>query len=89
MCLGVPGQIIEVRDNAPGMRMGRVEFGGVQREVCLAFTPEAEAGDYVIVHAGYAISRLDEEEARQTLELLAELEEAAEEAGEASTYTLR
>ena len=54
------------------MRMGKVDFGGIMREVCLAYVPEAEVGDYVIVHVGFAISRVDEEEAQQTFQLLAE-----------------
>ncbi len=54
------------------MRMGKVDFGGIKREVCLAYVPEAEVGDYVIVHVGFAISRVDEEEAQQTFQLLAE-----------------
>jgi hydrogenase expression/formation protein HypC len=72
MCLGIPGRIVEVDDN-PLMRMGKVDFGGVTREVCLAYVPEAQVGDYVIVHVGFAISRIDEEEARETLQLLAEM----------------
>lgn len=71
MCLGIPGKIVEVQDSPP-MRMGRVDFGGVVRDVCLAYVPEANVGDYVIVHVGFAISRLDEEEARETLQLMAE-----------------
>ena len=71
MCLGIPGKIIEVLDN-PLIRMGKVDFGGVTREVCLAYVPEAEVGDYVIVHVGFAISKLDEEEAQETLRLMAE-----------------
>ncbi len=70
MCLGIPGRIIETNDNAL-MRMGKVDFGGIVREVCLAYVPEARVGDYVIVHVGFAISQLDEEEARETLKLLA------------------
>jgi len=69
--------------------MGKVSFGGIVRESCLAFTPEAQVGDYVIVHVGFAISRLDEEEARQTLETLAKLERIAEEQGESLTVTLQ
>ena len=71
MCLAVPGQIIETQDSGL-MRMGKVDFGGIIREICLAYVPEAEIGDYVIVHAGFAISRLDEAEARETLALLVE-----------------
>ncbi|HEY76470.1 MAG TPA: HypC/HybG/HupF family hydrogenase formation chaperone [Thermoflexia bacterium] len=72
MCLGIPGRIVEIDDN-PLMRMGKVDFGGVIREVCLAYVPEAQVGDYVIVHVGFAISRIDEEEAQETLRLLAEM----------------
>ncbi len=72
MCLGIPGRIVEINDN-PLMRMGKVDFGGITREVCLAYVPEAEVGDYVIVHVGFAISRIDEEEAQETLRLLAEM----------------
>jgi hydrogenase expression/formation protein HypC len=72
MCLGIPGLVIEVRDDA-SLRMGRVDFGGVRKEVCLAYTPEAELGDYVIVHVGFAISRVDEAEALRTLEILAQM----------------
>jgi hydrogenase expression/formation protein HypC len=71
MCLGIPGRIIEADDN-PLMRMGKVDFGGVVREISLAYVPEAAVGDYVIVHAGFAISKLDEEEAHETLKLMAE-----------------
>ena len=72
MCLGIPGRITEIR-NDEVMRVGKVDFGGVAREVSLAFVPDAECGDYVIVHAGFAISRLDEEEAQSTLDLLAQI----------------
>ena len=89
MCLGIPGKIISVEDNPLGIRMGKVSFGGIVKEVCLAYTPEAQVGDYVIVHVGFAISRLDEEEAQQTLGLLAELEQIAEEQGESLTVTLQ
>lgn len=72
MCLGVPGRIIEVQEGGL-MRMGRVDFGGITREVCLAYVPEAQVGDWVIVHVGFAISRLGEEEAMETLRLLGEV----------------
>ena len=74
MCLGIPGRIVEVSEiDAEGlMRMGKVDFGGIAREVCLAYVPEAEVGDYVIVHAGFAISQLDEAEAQETLALMVE-----------------
>jgi hydrogenase expression/formation protein HypC len=68
MCLAVPGQLIEVTETDPVKRAGRVDFGGVAREVSLAFVPEAKVGDYVVVHVGFALSVLDQEEARRTLE---------------------
>ena len=69
MCLGIPGKVIEVRDQ-DGLRMGRVDFGGVRKEACLSYVPEVVPGDYVIVHVGFAISQVDEDEALKTLELL-------------------
>ena len=80
MCLGIPGQIKEIRDTEP-LRMGTVDFGGVVREVCLSYVPEAGVGDYVIVHVGFAISRLDEEEAMTTLEILRQMGAVEEELG--------
>ena len=71
MCLGIPGKVVDAYEG-PLMRMGKVDFGGVVREVCLAYVPEAEVGDYVIVHVGFAITRLDENEAQETLRLMAE-----------------
>ena len=72
MCLGIPGKIIEI-DDTPLMKMGKVDFGGVVREVCLGYVPEVGVGDYVIVHAGFAISELDEEEAHETIKLMQEV----------------
>jgi len=80
MCLGIPGQIVEVTEGGL-MRMGKVDFGGVTREVCLAYVPEAQIGDYVIVHVGFAISQVDEAEARETLELMVEAGILEEETG--------
>ena len=77
MCLGVPGKVLEIEPNSLGMTMGKVSFGGIAKEVCLAYVPEAEVGDYVIVHAGFAISRLDEAEAMEVFELLNQMEELA------------
>ena len=73
MCLAIPGQIISQTDSPSLERIGRVSFGGVIKEVSLAFTPEAKVGDYVIVHAGFAISQLDQEEAQATLEAFANM----------------
>jgi len=80
MCLGIPGRITEIRQD-PLLRMGTVDFGGVSRAVCLACVPEAQVGDYVIVHVGFAIHRLDEAEAQRTLELLREIGAVGEELG--------
>jgi len=72
MCLAIPGKVIEAYDNA-GMRMARVQFGGVIREACLEYIPETQVGDYVLVHVGFAISKLDEAEAHRTYAALEEL----------------
>lgn len=72
MCLGVPGKIIEVYTE-DGVRMGRVDFGGISRTACLEYTPEAGLGSWVVIHVGFAISVVDEEEARRAYELLAEM----------------
>ena len=70
MCLGVPGRVLEIVPSAIGIPTGRVDFGGVIKEVCFAYTPEVEVGEYVIVHVGFAISKVDEVEARRMLEYL-------------------
>lgn len=67
MCLAVPGRIDRIYEER-GTRMGRVDFGGIVKEVCLEFVPEVEVGDYTIVHVGFALSKIDEAEARETLE---------------------
>lgn len=72
MCLGIPGKIVSITGDDPITRAARVSFGGVVKECSLAYVPEAVVGDYVIVHVGFAISRLDEEEATETLRFLAE-----------------
>ena len=78
MCLAVPGKIIELTAEAPPARSGRVSFGGIVKEVSLAFVPEAEVGDYVVVHVGVAISRLDEAEAQHVFRYLEEMGELEE-----------
>ena len=86
MCLGIPGQITKTWTDAESdLPMARVDFGGVGKEVCLALEPEAQVDDYVLVHVGFAISRIDEKEAKETLELLTQMGELAEELGEATT----
>lgn len=78
MCLGIPGRVLDTRDDR-GLLMGTVDFGGVKREVCLAYVaPEVAVGDYVIVHVGFAISRVDEAEARRTFEALREMSQLEE-----------
>jgi hydrogenase expression/formation protein HypC len=78
MCLGIPGKVIELYESN-GLKMGKVDFGGVVREACLEYLPDIEIGEYTIVHVGFGISKLDEEEAHQTLEMLKEMEMLAEE----------
>ena len=80
MCLGVPGKITEIYENN-GMKMGKVDFGGVVRETCLDFVPEAQVGEYTVIHVGFAISILSEEEANKTLAMLREIGELADELG--------
>jgi hydrogenase expression/formation protein HypC len=78
MCLGIPGQVVERREDR-GLPMGVVDFGGVRRECCLAYVAdEVAVGDFVIVHVGFAISRVDESEARRTYEVLKEMSQLDE-----------
>ena len=78
MCLGIPGRIVEVHEDR-GLPMGTVDFGGVRREVCLAYVAdEVSVGDYVVVHVGFAISKVDEEEARKTYQVLREMSQLEE-----------
>ena len=72
MCLGVPGKVTDIRDDR-GTRMATVDFGGVTKEICLAYVPDAAVGDYTIIHAGFAISLLDEESALETLAMMREV----------------
>ena len=78
MCLAVPGKIVEILEEDDLMRTGKVSFGGILKEVNLAFVPDAVPGEYVIVHVGFAISKVDEEEARQVFSYLQEMEELSE-----------
>ncbi len=82
MCLAVPGKIIEIY-NSSGLRMGKIDFGGVTREACLEALPEANIGDYTIVHAGFALSLLSEAEAQASLDALRELASIEDELGAA------
>jgi len=78
MCLAVPGKIVSVSGNEPLWRTGKVSFGGIVKEVNLAFVPEAAVGDYVLVHVGCAISRVDEQEAKRVFEYLRQMDELRE-----------
>jgi hydrogenase expression/formation protein HypC len=78
MCLGIPGKVIEIYQTGD-MKMGKVDFGGVVKEACLEFIPDIEVGEYTIIHVGFGISKLDEEEAQRTLEMLREREMLADE----------
>jgi hydrogenase expression/formation protein HypC len=82
MCLAVPGKIISISGEDPLFRSGKIDFGGIFKEASLAYLPEAQVGDYVIVHAGFALSILDEEEALKTLQYLAEIEALGQEEGD-------
>ena len=78
MCLGIPGRILDMRDDT-GLAVGTIDFGGVRREACLAYVAdEVGVGDYVIVHVGFAISKVDEEEARRTFQALQEMSQLDE-----------
>jgi hydrogenase expression/formation protein HypC len=80
MCLGVPGKIVETYERG-GLQMAKVDFGGVFREACLNYVPEAKIGEYCIIHVGFAISLLSESEAMETLELLKQIGSFDEEIG--------
>ena len=85
MCLAVPGKIVSiVEEESLGLRRGKVDFGGIQKEVCLAYTPEAEIGNYVLVHVGFALSVVDEDEAQRVFETLRQMEQL-EELGEGAS----
>lgn len=77
MCLAVPGKVVEIEGEGE-LRTGKVDFAGVQRQACLAYVPEVRIGDYVLVHVGFAISRIDEQQALETLATLTELGQLAE-----------
>jgi hydrogenase expression/formation protein HypC len=80
MCLAVPGKIIEIYDTQ-GVKMGKIDFGGVVREACLEYVPEAQIGEYAVVHVGFALNIVSESEAQETLKLLKEIEDLNAELG--------
>jgi hydrogenase expression/formation protein HypC len=73
MCLAIPGKVLSVEGGDPALRMAKVDFCGIRRDISLAFTPEVQTGDYVLVHAGFSLNRIDEEEAARTLEYLRQM----------------
>lgn len=78
MCLGVPGKVVEVHESPIGMTMGKVSFNGITKEVCLAYVPDVRVDEWVVVHVGFAISRIDEAEAKRVFEFLASMDELDE-----------
>jgi hydrogenase expression/formation protein HypC len=78
MCLAIPGRITSVTGDDPLWRTGKVDFGGIIKEVSLAYVPEVKIGEYVIVHVGFALSRLDENEAKKVFQYLKEMDELTE-----------
>ncbi len=78
MCLAIPGKIESISGDDPLSRMGKINFGGILKEASLAYVPEAKVGDYVIVHVGFALSRVDEDEAHKVFEYLKQMEELGE-----------
>jgi len=77
MCLAIPGKIVELEEGG-SMRMGRIDYGGITRHACLAYIPDPQIGDYVMVHVGFAISKVDPEEAARAYQYLAEMDQLEE-----------
>ncbi len=77
MCLAIPGKVVDFHE-LHGMRMAKVDFGGITREACIEYLPETKLGEYVMIHVGFAISKVDEEEAARTFRYLAEMDQLAE-----------
>lgn len=92
MCLAIPGKVIEIQHDPNGVRMGKTNFGGIIKQVCLEYTPEVAPGDYVLVHVGFALSKVDEDEAERTYKALEEMKQLGEldppEIGPPPTQTL-
>jgi hydrogenase expression/formation protein HypC len=78
MCLGIPGKVIAIEHDPLGIHMGKVSFGGIVKDICLAYVPEVQVGDYVVVHVGFAISTIDEQEAMEVFTMLKEMGELDE-----------
>lgn len=73
MCLAVPGQVLQIDDSNPALKMAKVSFGGINKDVCVEFLPEVKIGDYVLVHVGFALNTIDEKDAEETLKILREM----------------
>jgi len=78
MCLAIPGKVLQIESDAQGVRMGKTNFGGIVKSVCLEYTPEVQCGDYVLVHVGFALGKVDEAEAERTYRLLNEMNQLSE-----------
>jgi len=78
MCLAIPGKIIAIEEDAQGVRMGKTDFGGVLKQVCLEYAPDVQSGDYVLVHVGFALGKVDRAEAERTYKLLEEMNQLGE-----------
>jgi hydrogenase expression/formation protein HypC len=78
MCLGIPGKITEIYEK-DSLKMAKIDFGGIVKEACLAYIPEAKVGNYALIHVGFAISLMDEEEAQETLKLIKEVTDLSNE----------
>lgn len=78
MCLGIPGKVVSLEEGAVGVPMGKVSFGGITKDVCFAYVPEVQIGDYVIVHVGFALNKIDEEEAKEIVNLIKTIERDTE-----------
>jgi hydrogenase expression/formation protein HypC len=78
MCLAIPGKLIEIENDPNGVRMGKANFGGIVKQVCLEYTPEVTIGDYVLVHVGFALGQVNEDEAARTYRLLEEMKQLGE-----------
>ncbi len=78
MCLAIPGKVLEIQQDAHGVRVGKANFGGIVKQVCLEYTPEVECGDYVLVHVGFALSKVDAAEAERTYKALEDMKQLGE-----------
>ena len=78
MCLAIPGKVLEIQQDAAGVRMAKTNFGGIVKQVCLEYTPEVNLGDYILVHVGFALGKVDEEEAQRTYRALEQMNQLTE-----------